>query len=155
MTASTQRQSEDVTVPVIRTDADLDRALKAINALMDKGALTKAEEARLDTMAVLVEAYERAHFPIGPADPIEAIQFRLEQLGFETPARQTKALLPIMGTRARAHEVMHKTRALSARMVYGLWKTFEIPLESLVGGMLLEKQKKRKTGRPAAARAKA
>lgn len=144
MTASTQRQSREVTVPLIRSGADLDRALAEISALMDKHTLSQAEEDRLEAMTVLVEAYEREHFPVGPPDPIEAIKFRLEQLGFETPAEQTKALTPVIGSRARVHEVMHKTRALSARMVNGLWKKFEIPLEVLVGGMLMSKKKSKK-----------
>ncbi len=144
MTASTQPQSREVTVPLIRSDADLDRALVEINALMDKDTLAQAEEDRLNTMTVLVEAYEREHFPIGPPDPIEAIKFRLEQLGYETPAEQTKVLMPIMGTRARVHEVMHKSRGLSPRMVNGLWKKFEIPLEVLVSGMLTPKKKSKK-----------
>lgn len=144
MTASTQRQSREVTVPLIRSDADLGRALVEINALMDKDTLAQAEEDRLDTMTVLVEAYERGHFPIGPPDPIEAIRFRLEQMGYETPAEQTKILMPIMGTRARVHEVMHKRRGLSPRMVNGLWKKFEIPLEVLVNGMLTSKKGRRR-----------
>ena len=68
MTASTQRQSREVTVPLIRSDADLNRALVEIKALMDKDTLAQAEEDRLNTMTVLVEAYEREHFPIGPPD---------------------------------------------------------------------------------------
>ena len=148
MTASTQRPSREVTVPIVRTDADLDRALEAIRALMDKGTLTTAEEARLDTTAVLVEVYERAHFPIGPPEPIAAIKFRLEQLGFVTNAQRTKALVPILGTRARVHEVMNRVRALSPRMVNGLWKTFDIPLEVLVSGMLVERRPARKVARP-------
>jgi HTH-type transcriptional regulator/antitoxin HigA len=152
MTASTQRQSREVTVPLIRSDADLDRALVEINALMDKDTLAQAEEDRLNTMTVLVEAYEREHFPVGPPDPIEAIKFRLEQLGYETPAEQTKILVPIMGTRARVHEVMHKTRGLSPRMVNGLWKKFEIPLDVLVSGMLTPKKKKKKKSKKAVAK---
>ena len=44
MTASTQRQSREVTVPLIRSGADLDRALAEISALMDKHTLSQAEE---------------------------------------------------------------------------------------------------------------
>ena len=51
----------------IRTAADYEAAIARI--------------AELDVLATLVEAYERIQFPIEPADPIAAINFRLEQLG--------------------------------------------------------------------------
>ena len=109
---------------------------------MDKHTLAQAEEDRLNTMTVLVEAYEREHFPIDTADPIEAIRFRLEQMGYETLAEQTKILMPIMGTRARVHEVMHKSRGLSPRMVSGLWKKFEAPRSRIRPGNTAKSAKK-------------
>ena len=36
---------------------------------------------RLDVLATLIDAYEARHYPMDPPDPIEAIQFRMEQLG--------------------------------------------------------------------------
>lgn len=59
----------------IRTDADHEAALERIAALMSAAAGT-SEGDELDILATLVEAYEQKHFPIEPADPIEAINFR-------------------------------------------------------------------------------
>lgn len=33
-------------------------------------------------LGILIEKYEDEHFPIGFPDPIEAIKFRMEQLGY-------------------------------------------------------------------------
>jgi HTH-type transcriptional regulator / antitoxin HigA len=34
---------------------------------------------RLDALATLIDVYEARHYPMDPPDPIEAIQFRMEQ----------------------------------------------------------------------------
>ena len=34
-----------------------------------------------DVLVTLVEAYENKHYDLGPADPVEAIKFRMEQEG--------------------------------------------------------------------------
>jgi HTH-type transcriptional regulator/antitoxin HigA len=83
------------------------------------------EKARLEVISTLVEAYEEERFPIPPAGPIEAIRFRLDQLGL-TP----NALTKILGS--RISEVLNRRRALSKNMIVRLWKNFGIPLESLV-----------------------
>lgn len=64
----------------IRSEADHESALARIAELMLADVGTP-EGDELDILATLVEAYERKHFPIGTADPIEAISFRMEQLG--------------------------------------------------------------------------
>jgi HTH-type transcriptional regulator / antitoxin HigA len=58
----------------IKTDADHDATLREIERLW--GAPEgSAEGDRLEVLLALVEAYERAHFPIDVPDPIEAIKF--------------------------------------------------------------------------------
>lgn len=64
----------------IRTEADYETALERIAGLMSSEAGTP-EGDELDVVATLVEAYEQKHFPIEPADPIEAIHFRIELVG--------------------------------------------------------------------------
>jgi HTH-type transcriptional regulator/antitoxin HigA len=64
----------------VRTKADYRRTLKEIESLMDAAANTP-KGARLDVLVALVEAYERKHYPLDPPDPIEAIKFRMEQMG--------------------------------------------------------------------------
>ncbi|HZH04880.1 MAG TPA: transcriptional regulator [Myxococcaceae bacterium] len=87
------------------------------------------EEARLDVLATLVEAFERQHFPIDSPTPVEAIAFRMEQAGLEA-----KDLEPVIGTRTRVWEVLHGKRALTLRMIRGLHHRFGIPLEPLIVG---------------------
>jgi len=82
----------------------------------------------LDVLATLVNAYENEHFPMDTPDPVEAIIFRMEQLGLER-----KDLEPYLGSRARVSEVLNKRRRLSLAMIRSLHENLEIPLGALLG----------------------
>jgi HTH-type transcriptional regulator/antitoxin HigA len=64
----------------IRTKADYEAALKNVAFLLD-APVGSLEAEMLDRLSSLVEEYEEEHYPIGPADPIEAVKFRKEQMG--------------------------------------------------------------------------
>jgi HTH-type transcriptional regulator/antitoxin HigA len=82
----------------------------------------------LDVLATLVDAYEAQQFPIELPDPIEAIRFRMEQMGLGR-----KDLEPFIGSRARVSEVLNKRRGLSLKMIRELHEKLDIPLEALIG----------------------
>ena len=110
----------------IKTEDDYGDAMQRIDTLMD--ALPGTEEGdELDVLATLVEAYERNHFPIDPPDPVEAILFRMEQMGIDR-----KALEPFLGGRSRVSEVLNRKRKLSMSQVRKLHDGLNIPLENLV-----------------------
>ena len=69
----------------VRTEEDYNAALARIEEIWDAVPGTP-ESDELDILAILVEAYEREHHPIDPPDPIEAIKFRMDQMGL-TPER--------------------------------------------------------------------
>lgn len=110
----------------IRSEADHEAALRRIETLWGASAGTR-EGDELDVMATLVEAYERAHYPIDPPDPIEAIRFRLGQTG-----QDLRALIGVIGQRTRVYEVMRGARPLSLNMIRNLHRKFEIPAEVLI-----------------------
>lgn len=110
----------------IRTKADHKAALKTIESLMDAKANTP-EGDRLDVLVTLVDAYERAHFPMDLPDAVDAIKFRMEQSGL-TPAD----LEQVIGRLNRVYEVLSRKRPLTLRMIEGLHKKFGIPAESLL-----------------------
>jgi HTH-type transcriptional regulator / antitoxin HigA len=134
-TGSTPRPSRTVEVFPIRSEDDLGRALAEIDALLDVEHPTDVERDRLEVLTTLAEAFEDKHHPIGPPNAIEAIRFRLDQLGFHTPATQAKTLARLLGSRSRAYEILHGKRGLSAQMVTKIWRRWDVPLESLVRGM--------------------
>jgi HTH-type transcriptional regulator/antitoxin HigA len=111
----------------VRTKRDYERALRRIEALMDVASGTD-EGDELEVLATLVDAYEQKHFPIGAADPVEAILFRMEQQGLER-----KDLEAFIGSRHRVSEVLNRKRGLSLGMIRRLHAGLGIPLEVLVG----------------------
>lgn len=111
----------------IKTEADYKHALANIERLW--GAEVNTPEGdTLDVLLTLVEAYESQHHPIDPPDPIEAIKFRMEQMGLSR-----KDLEPYIGRRGRVAEVLNRQRALSLNMIRRLHTHLRIPLESLIG----------------------
>jgi HTH-type transcriptional regulator / antitoxin HigA len=66
----------------IRTKADYKKALADVERLW--GAKSDTPEGdRLDVLATLIDAYEGEHYPMGPPNPVEAINFRMEQQGLD------------------------------------------------------------------------
>ena len=65
---------------LIKNEEDYDKALSRIEQIMDAESGT-AEMDELELLTALVEMYEDRHFPISRPDPIDAIKFRMEQLG--------------------------------------------------------------------------
>ena len=111
----------------IRTKADYNNALKNISKLME--ARPKSPQAdELEVLTVLLEDYERKHFPIDPPDPIEAIKFRMEQMDLTR-----KDLEACIGSRARVSEILNHTRELTLNMTKSLHNTLGIPVEALIG----------------------
>ncbi|MBV9945350.1 MAG: helix-turn-helix domain-containing protein [Myxococcales bacterium] len=110
----------------IHTKADHKAALTEIERLWDAAPGTP-EFDKLDVLGTLVDAYERAHTPLLPPDPVEAIKFRLEQQG-----RTRKDLEPILGTRARVSEILNGQRSLTLAMIRALHRELELPLDALV-----------------------
>ncbi len=115
-----------MTIKPIRNDADLKRAFRRLEKVFQAEEGTAQADER-DVLVTLVEAYENKHYDFGPADPVEAIKFRMEQDGL-TP----RDLEPFIGPRGRVSEVLNRKRPLSLRMVKRLHDGLKIPYESLL-----------------------
>ena len=110
----------------IRSDRELDQALKRIEELWDaKPGTSRGDE--LDVLMLLVEKYEDEHFSIPASDPVEAIQFLMEQNGLSR-----RDLEPYIGARGRVSEVLNRKRNLTLQMIKRLHEGLKIPYESLI-----------------------
>jgi HTH-type transcriptional regulator/antitoxin HigA len=113
-------------VKPIRKTKDYEVTLKEMEKLW--GAKSGTPEGdRLDVLATLIDAYEAAHYPMDPPDPIEAIKFRMEQQGLTR-----KDLEPLIGTRTRVAEVLNRKRSLSIGMIRRLHDALGISAEVLI-----------------------
>lgn len=86
-----------------------------------------AEADRLDVLALLVEHYEKTHFPIADPDPIEFIEHVMESRGLSR-----KDLEPIIGPRGRVADILNRTRPLTLEMIRRLVSQLNLPAEVLV-----------------------
>src|SRR5262249_61352633 len=98
-------------VKPIRTKRDHEAALREIERLWG-AKIGTPEGDRLDVLATLIDAYEAERYPMDPPDPIEAIKFRMEQLGLTR-----RDLEGVIGTRTRIAEVLNRKRSLSIGMI--------------------------------------
>lgn len=110
----------------IRTKADYKAALAEMERLWGARSGTPKGD-RLDVLATLIDVYETQHYPMDPPDPIDAIQFRMEQQGLTR-----KDLEPLIGTRARVAEIMTRKRNLSIDMIRRLHEQLGISAEVLI-----------------------
>ena len=113
-------------VKPIRTKKDYERALVEVERLWGAKIGTPDGD-RLDILATLIDAYEAAHYPMDPPDPVEAIKFRMEQSGLGP-----KDLVPMIGQLNRVYEVLSRKRPLTLAMIRRLHQDLGIPAESLI-----------------------
>jgi len=118
-----------MTIKPIRNDEDLKRTFRRLELMFQAQEGTAQADER-DVLVTLIEAYEAKHYDFGPADPVEAIKFRMEQEGL-TP----RDLEPFIGPSGRVSEVLNRKRPLSLRMVKRLHDGLRIPYESLLAGV--------------------
>ncbi len=112
----------------IRTETDHEAVLAEIWRLMEMEPRPGSREGdRLEILAVLSEAYEAKHHPIEPADPIDAIEFMMQQKGLGR-----SDLEPALGKSGRVSEVLNRRRSLSINMIRALVCLLDIPADILV-----------------------
>ena len=118
----------------IRNDTDYRSSLAEIERLMAGSPTIGSEEAdRLDVLSVLVEEYEKSAFPIELPSAIDAIKFRMDQMGLEQ-----RDLIPFIGSRARVSEVLNSKRPLTLTMMRALHSGLGIPAAVLLGEEVTE-----------------
>ncbi len=110
----------------IKTEQDYDKALAEIEEFWGADEGTENGD-KLDILLILVDDYEKIHYPILPPDPIEAIKFRMEQMNLSR-----KDIEPYIGGRGRVSEILNYQRKLSLNMIRSLHSNLSIPLENLI-----------------------
>jgi HTH-type transcriptional regulator/antitoxin HigA len=122
----------------LHTEEDHRWALAELEKLWECAQPGTPEGDRFEVLSTLVDSYEREHFPIEAADPIEAIRFRMEQ-----ERLSPRDLLAIFKTRGRVSEVMAKRRRLSLAMIRELHERLSIPIGSLIRNYPLRRRRLR------------
>jgi HTH-type transcriptional regulator / antitoxin HigA len=117
----------DAHIRPIRSAADYEAALAQVESLWG-AKLGTPEGDTLDVLATLIDSYESERFPFDLPDPVDAIQFRMEQQGLTR-----KDLEPMIGSRTRVSEILNRKRGLSIEMIRRLHAGLGIPADVLIG----------------------
>lgn len=110
----------------IHTEEEYQKALARIEKIFDADP-DSTEGDELEILGILVEEYEKKHFSIEAPKPVEAIKFRMDQLGMAQ-----KDLAQLLGSKSRASEILSGKRSLSLRQIKVLYKKLGIPAEVLI-----------------------
>jgi HTH-type transcriptional regulator/antitoxin HigA len=111
---------------VIKTEKEYQQALKQLDLIFDAKKGTK-EGDQLELLSLLIDNFEKEKYPVDLPDPIEAIKFRMEQLGYKQ-----KDLAKAIGLKSRVSEILNRKRKLSLDMIRKLHLELGIPTEVLV-----------------------
>lgn len=112
----------------IKSEEQYEAALAHIYKLMQqdiKEGSPMSDE--LEVMSILVNEYELEHYPIPSPNPIDAIKFRLDQMGLSE-----KELGELLGYRSRKSEILSGKRKLSLAMIQKLNEVLHIPAKVLI-----------------------
>ena len=110
----------------IKTKADYESAMARLELVFDAKRGT-AEGDELEVLSILIEKYEDAYYPIGLPDPVEAIKFRMEQLGYSSSDLES-----VVGENSQISDILSRKVKLSLELIRKLHKVLNIPTDVLI-----------------------
>lgn len=111
----------------IKTEKDYEDSLSRMEEIFDaKIGTIESDEA--DILGLLIDDYEKKHYPIETPDPIEAIKIRMEELNLKQVD-----LVDAIGGKSRVSEVLNRKRKLTVKMIRKLNKKLNLSAELLIG----------------------
>lgn len=120
------KQFKEKEMKIIKTESEYKKALTKLEKLFNaKPNTSKGDE--LELLSLLIEKYEQEKYPIEMPDPIEAIKFRMEQMGYTQ-----NDLAKIIGLKSRASEILNRKRPLTLEMIRNLHEKMNIPTQVLI-----------------------
>ncbi len=123
------RLANRIVLKAIETEQEYDHIVAAVERLMDKGEdrLSPEESALLETMAILVQAYDDRHHPLPSVAPNKMLAYLME-----TSGRTARDLLPVLGTRGRISEVLSGKRSISKEQAKKLASVFKVTVDLFI-----------------------
>lgn len=98
----------------IRTESDYYLALERMEKIFDvKVGEPESDEA--DVLGLLIDEYEKKHYPIEAPDPIEAIKIRMKEMKLKQVD-----LIREIGGKSTVSEILNEKRKLTVEMIRNL-----------------------------------
>jgi HTH-type transcriptional regulator / antitoxin HigA len=110
----------------IRTESDYQSALQRLEEIFD-APIGTLESDEADILGLLIDEYEKKHYPIDTPDPIEAIKIRMEEMGLKQVD-----LVDTIGGKSRVSEILNRKRRLTVEMIRKLTTRLNISTRVLI-----------------------
>ncbi len=108
---------------IITNDKENERLIAELEKLDALGRPLTPEEERLALlMSLLIRQFEESRYPLGHAEPIEAVRVLMESRGL-----RQRDLIPVFGSSSVVSDVLHGKRGLSKTHVRKLAEFFHAP----------------------------
>ena len=113
----------------IKDDREYDRLVAEVGRLMERGErnLSQEETSLLEMLSILIEDYDRKHYPLPPSEPHKMVAFLLEQRGLEP-----HDLWPVLGSKSHVSEILGGKRAISKSQARILASFFHVPVDVFI-----------------------
>ena len=111
---------------IIKDDAQYEKVLERIDeliALENRGE----EKDEMKILSLLVSDYENRKYKLDFPDPVDAILFRMDQMGLKQ-----KDLVECIGSKSKVSEILSRKRPLTLSMIKNLNEFLGIPLDVLL-----------------------
>ena len=120
-------------IKLIKTDVDYKEALKRIEIIFD-AAIGTPESDEADVLGLMIDEYEKKHYPIEAPDPIEAIKIRMEEMHLKQVD-----LVDAIGGKSRVSEILNRKRKLTVDMIRKLNRRLNLSPGLLINDYQLTK----------------
>jgi HTH-type transcriptional regulator / antitoxin HigA len=104
----------------IKSESDYRDALKRMEVIFD-AAIGTPESDEADILGLMIDEYEKKHYPIETPDPIEAIKIRMEEMQLKQVD-----LVDEIGGKSRVSEVLNRKRKLTVEMIRNLTRRLNL-----------------------------
>jgi HTH-type transcriptional regulator/antitoxin HigA len=98
-------------IKLIKTESDYQAALKRLETIFEAEIGTQ-ESDEADILGLIIDDYEKKHYPIEAPDPIEAIKIRMEEMQLKQVD-----LVNEIGGKSRVSEILNRKRKLTVEMI--------------------------------------
>jgi len=117
----------------IKTKSDYQKALKRLEVVFD-AVIGTPESDEADILGLLIDDYEKKHYPIDAPDPIEAIKIRMEEMKLKQVD-----LVNEIGGKSRVSEILNRKRKLTVEMIRNLTTRLNLSAGLLIHDYQLRK----------------
>jgi HTH-type transcriptional regulator/antitoxin HigA len=111
----------------IRTESDYRLTLDRLELIFDAEIGTPDSD-EADILGLMVDEYEKKHYPIDAPDPIDAIKIRMEEMQLKQVD-----LVDAIGGKSRVSEILSRKRKLTVEMIRNLTQKLNLSPELLIG----------------------